>query len=67
MDFKYSLSLLITPPPVSPNAHLSVSLDISNYQILRNFGWRYAIGRALRMFPHFLIGERCVVVGQSVS
>ena len=31
--------------------NLSVSLEVSNCQIQRHFGWWYAIGRGLRMFP----------------
>ena len=31
--------------------YVSVPLEVSKCQIQRNFGWRYAIGRALRMFP----------------
>ena len=50
MVFKYSLPLSSLDTPL-PRAHLSVSLEITNCQIQRNFGWRYAIGRALRMPP----------------
>ena len=48
MIFRYSLSLSSLDTP-SPN--VSVSLEVANCQIQRHFGWWYAIGLALLMFP----------------
>ena len=48
MVIKYSLELSSLD---TPSLNISVSLEVCNFQIQRHFGWRYAIGRALRMFP----------------
>ena len=47
-----ALVLLTRHPHPSPMPiYVSVPLEVSKCQIQRNFGWEYAIGRALRMFP----------------
>ena len=39
------------PHPSPKPIYVSVPLEVSNCQIQHHFGWWYAIGRALRMFP----------------
>ena len=39
------------PHPSPMPIYVSVPLEVSKCLIQRNFGWGYAIGRALRMFP----------------
>ena len=59
-----------TPPPLLPQyQYLSVSFEVSNCQIQRNFGWRYAIGRTLRMFPqlHVCLIKYCLFLAHLVG